>query len=135
MRKFIRHPVDIPIEINLSEHTHNKTAPAKNFSVSGLCFKSQNCFEKDKTLVIKIPIINPNFEIQGKVVRCLRKKNHVEIGIEFLNLNDLHQIRMIEQICYIKQYQNDIAHSEGRELSDRQAAVEWIQKYAENFPK
>ena len=42
---------------------------------------------------------------------------------------------MVEQACYIKQYQREILASEGRELSSDEAAMEWIGKYAASFPK
>jgi hypothetical protein len=41
---------------------------------------------------------------------------------------------MVEQVCHIKQYSKEILEKEGRKLSDEEAAVEWIEKYAKDFP-
>ncbi len=42
--------------------------------------------------------------------------------------------RMVEQICHIEQYKNEILKAEGRQLDSKQAALEWIQKFASEFP-
>lgn len=135
MRKYLRHPIDIPIEFIVSETKIKKSALSGNMSICGLCFKSIECVEKDKLLTIKIPLINSNFELQGRVVRCLIKNDHVEIGIEFINQSDIFAARMVEQICYIKQYQKDIAEQQGRNLTDEHAAMEWISNHSAQFPK
>jgi hypothetical protein len=41
---------------------------------------------------------------------------------------------MIEQICYIEEYKKDVLESEGRILTGREAAIEWIAKHADSFP-
>ena len=135
MRKYLRHPIDIPIEFTISETKIKKSALTGNMSICGLCFKSFECVENDKLLTIKIPLINSNIRLQGRVVRCLIKNDHVEIGIEFINQNDIFAARMIEQICYIKQYQKDIAEQQGRNLTDEHAALEWISNHSAQFPK
>jgi len=41
---------------------------------------------------------------------------------------------MIEQICHIRQYRAEVLATEGRQLDGDQAAREWIQKFADDFP-
>jgi hypothetical protein len=135
MRRFLRHPVDIPIEYTISEKNSEKSAQSGNMSISGLCFIAKHCIEIDKFISIKIPLIDPDFQVQGKVVRCVKKNEHVEIGVEFITEHEAYTTRMIEQVCYIKQYQKDIARKEGRNLTDKEAALEWIQNHAAQFPK
>ncbi|MEQ8937648.1 MAG: PilZ domain-containing protein, partial [Gammaproteobacteria bacterium] len=56
--------------------------------------------------------------------------------IEFLTSKQkMFLLRMVEQLCHIEHYRNEIARVEGRELSSEQAAQEWISKYAESFPR
>jgi hypothetical protein len=135
MRKFIRHPVDIPIEFMISNTRVTKPGLTGNVSVCGLCFKSKECVENDKILTIRIPLINPKFKLHGRVVRCMKRDNQVEIGVEFIDQNDLYATRMIEQICYIKQYKKDVAEQQGKILTDEEAAREWIYQHAAQFPK
>jgi hypothetical protein len=56
-----------------------------------------------------------------------------QVGIEFLDQDDLFRLRMVEQICHIEQYRTTTA-SLGRTLSSHEAAIEWIEQYAEAFP-
>jgi hypothetical protein len=41
----------------------------------------------------------------------------------------------VEQICHIEQYKADVLLSEGRRLNGEQAALEWIEKFARDFPQ
>ena len=41
---------------------------------------------------------------------------------------------MIEQICHIEHYRHEIEQVEGRKLNSEEAAREWIQRYASEFP-
>jgi len=43
-------------------------------------------------------------------------------------------VRMIEQICYIEHYRKEVLLNEGRRITSEQAALEWIEKYAQDFP-
>jgi hypothetical protein len=36
---------------------------------------------------------------------------------------------MVEQICFIEHYKNEVLETEGRALTSEQAAAEWIEKY------
>lgn len=57
------------------------------------------------------------------------------MGIKFTQSIDVFRIRMVEQVCHIEQYKEDVKAREGRCLTGTQAALEWIQRYASKFPK
>jgi hypothetical protein len=42
--------------------------------------------------------------------------------------------RMVEQVCYIENYKKVVYQTEGRLLTAEEAAMEWICKYASQFP-
>ena len=42
---------------------------------------------------------------------------------------------MVEQICYIEHYKREVLKNEGRILSGKDAALEWVKKNAADFPK
>ena len=44
-------------------------------------------------------------------------------------------VRMIEQVCHIEQYRQQVSKKEGRELSRDGAALEWITQHAALFPE
>lgn len=134
MRVFIRHPSDIPIEIMTSSAIAAEIPHLRNVSLGGLCCKSTRFLQRGLPIMIRIPLITPPFEAQGKVVWCYRKSEAFELGIQFVETRDLFKVRMIEQICYIENYKQRVLAQEGRVLSSADAAFEWIGKYASAFP-
>jgi hypothetical protein len=135
MREFIRHPIDIPLIFKLIDQKSEQVVQTKNLSNCGLCFSAPECLEINSVVQISIPSIKPDMNLRARVIWCLRKNKHVDIGVEFLNQKESHRARMVEQVCHIKQYKKKIERQEGRQLSDKEAATEWISKYAHQFPK
>ena len=41
---------------------------------------------------------------------------------------------MVEQICHIEHYRIKVKENDGRDLNIEEAAQEWIEKYARDFP-
>ena len=66
---------------------------------------------------------------------CRKRSEGTELGVEFLTLDDAFKTRMVEQICYIENYKHAVKRNEGRDLTVQEAAVEWVSKYAADFPK
>lgn len=134
MRKFIRHPSDIPLEYDLGTLVSNKKEYLNDISKSGLSFKSKVFLEPGSAIDIRILLRKSIFSENGIVIWCKEEKDYFNIGVEFKSAESDFRIRMVEQVCYIEQYKADILKKEGRTLSGEQAAIEWIQKYAKDFP-
>jgi hypothetical protein len=134
-RKYIRHPSDIPIEVNSDQPAGIEDNPLlHNISVGGICFKSKEPFNMGDIIGVKISLVRPVFEARGKVVWS--KKNEdgsFDIGLEFSGTVDAFRVRMVEQVCRIEQYKKEVLEQEGRALTGTQAAIEWISKYAKGF--
>ena len=133
MRTFIRHPSDIPIEIHPEDLSSHKEEYLNNISPGGLSFRSQIPLREGAAIRIKIPHVKPAFEARGKVVWCRKENEHFDVGIEFIETGDAFKARMVEQICRIENYKKEIYEKEGRQLSGKEAAMEWISKYAGKF--
>ena len=134
IRSFIRHPSDVPIDFQLEELVTDNTDYLKNVSQGGLAFHSKRKCELGTTIRIKIPLVSPVFQAIGKVTWCHPIDDHFEIGIQFLDDNDTFRARMVEQICHIEQYKREVFEKEGRKLSGEEAASEWIEQFATEFP-
>ena len=134
-RKYLRHILDIPIEIQMDEVAVSEEDYMLDISAGGLSFKSKIELKKGKKIHIKIPLIKPVFEAEGEVVWVRKNNDHYDIGIRFTQNIDIFRMRMVEQVCHIEQYKEDVKAKEGRILTGTQAALEWIQKYASKFPK
>ena len=135
MRSYIRHPSDVPIDVRPDQgHTHAPTQQLKNVSHGGLSFISKHPQEIGSTVTVRIPFVTPVFEATGKIRWCKPVENAFEIGFEFLDEHDEFKSRMVEQICHIEHYKNEVLLTEGRVLTGHEAAIEWIAKYASQFP-
>jgi c-di-GMP-binding flagellar brake protein YcgR len=134
MREFIRHPADIPIECQVARQRHAQRERLKNISQGGLCFESPSALERGCLIRITIPVREPPFETTGTIVWCRLSDGHYDVGVQFADASTEFSVRMVEQICYIQRYRKEIRENEGRELSDAEAALEWVGKYAKDFP-
>lgn len=140
MRSYIRHPSDIPIQVDVdSEKTvaigQAKEQQLSNISHGGLAFNAARPFSTGAVITLKINVVQPAFEAEGLVTHCDQEGEHYVIGIEFLSKDSLFIARMVEQICHIEHYKREVLENEGRELTGEQAAKEWIERYAASFPQ
>jgi hypothetical protein len=135
-RKFIRHPSDIPIDFTVTEDAGSSLqGQAQDVSVGGLAFEADRCPEPGTVITVRISAVTPPFETRGRVVWCRRLDGKYEIGVEFLETAAAFRARMVEQVCHIERYKQEVLEREGRRLNGGAAAREWIQKYAAEFPR
>ncbi|MBN2366677.1 MAG: PilZ domain-containing protein [Calditrichaeota bacterium] len=102
-RKFIRHPVEVPIEYKISGQEKNLTESTKDISFGGIRFQTRHYIEPGTLLLLKFPTIHPDVELRAIVVWCNEEKEFEEIGVEFLDENEAYRARTIEEICYKRQ--------------------------------
>ncbi len=134
MRAYIRHPADVPIEFSPVSDAPAEQTLAQDVSLGGLSFSSTRKLAVGSVVKISIPIVNPPFEAEARVIWCLARPDRYEAGIEFISEQDAYTARMVEQICHIEHYRLWVKEVEGRELDGEHAALEWINKYAKDFP-
>jgi hypothetical protein len=139
IRKFIRHPVDMPIRVTSSrvedDDDTDSDQTITNVGLGGLAFLSSRPFAIMERVRVTIPVLDQDNLLSGNVVWCERSGDGYEIGIEFDRSRDTYRMRMIEQICHIEHYRGEVERLEGRKLSSQDAASEWIARYAEDFPE
>lgn len=135
MREFIRHPSDIPIECQVTDDQSRRRECLKNISQGGLCFQSKNALRRGMVIRITIPVREPAFETTGTIAWCRRVNCHYDVGVQFADADTEFSVRMVEQICQIHHYQKQVLEQEGRALSSAEAALEWVVRYAQDFPR
>lgn len=135
-RQYIRHPSDIPISWQLGELIAPGTEYLRDISEGGLAFTSQHAVPAAALIEIHIPVQHPEVNIHGIVVWC-RPLEHGEyiVGVRFIDASVRFRMRMVEQICHIEHFKKEILENEGRELTGEQAALEWIKRFAKDFPR
>ena len=135
VRSYIRHPADIPLVYSLygqPAQVHRETL--KDVSRGGLCFRLDENLVPGSRVRIRIDAVEPPFEVEGIVAWCHPRGERFEVGVRFEDSASSYSLRMVEQVCHIKQYRLDVERSQGRRLSSDQAAREWIASYARDFP-
>ncbi len=128
----------MPIKVTLdwADNEDDETADQTitNVSLGGLAFVSAKPIKVLERVRICIPVLDRDNYLVGNVVWCEKSGSGYEIGVEFESSRDVYRLRMIEQICHIEHYRNEVARIEGRKLTAQEAAQEWIAKYAGDFP-
>lgn len=133
MREFVRHPSDIPVDIEVLSDTALHGAQMQDVSTGGLSCRVSSPLAEGTVVAFSVPSISSEFSGTGVVVWCRAYNGFCQLGIEFSCKKDAYQARMVEQVCHIEQYRNDVAANEGRHLSGEEAAEEWIERYAAEF--
>lgn len=134
MRNYIRHPSDIPIEIHHAALPSAREHKLNNISIGGLSLQTDHYVEKGTLIDIKIPVSRPPFYTKARVVWCRKKGSQFDVGVKFDEEREAFRTRMVEQVCHIQHYKKEVAEREGRILDGREAALEWISKFAKDFP-
>lgn len=137
MRQFVRHPVDVPVEIGCAGLLPSSFVHSNDISLGGLAVRSNFALTPGEQVVIRIPSVRPPFEAPARVAWCLEldeAEAGYDLGVTFLDAEDAFRVRMVEQIFRIEEYRMSVHRLEGRELSAEDAADEWIALHADQFP-
>ena len=134
MRHFMRHPASMPIEVSALHTELQALSHLCNVSIGGLAFEASQEVEAGSIISLRIPCVVPVFESVAKVAWCRELDSGYELGVEFLDQDDAFRARMVEQICHIENYKEQVQQTEHRELTSEEAAHEWISKFADEFP-
>ncbi|CAN5810843.1 hypothetical protein BH23GEM6_BH23GEM6_17520 [soil metagenome] len=132
-REFIRHTVDVPLEVRA---VNGETARQQGVNVShgGLAFVSETCPSVGDLIDLRITTVDPPFSARGRVAWCRSEDDRYLVGVAFLDAADAFRARMVQQVCSIQRYRQEVEAVEGRSLSTPEAATEWINRYADRFP-
>lgn len=131
-RTFIRHPVDMPIDVEPVEGGHYREG-LRNLSLGGVAFSAREPWSKGTQIRITIGCCRPPASVVGQVAWCEPAGGHYEVGVSFQDAADAYRMRLVEQACHIEQYRLDQVVQHGRYLTLDEAAEEWIQQYAPYF--
>ena len=138
-RAYIRHPANVSIEVSAYTSREQLNLQLNNVSVGGLSFDSNQKFNKDTIVRLKIPNVKPVFKVNAVVRWCREQANKqdspsYELGVEFLDTDDAFKVRMVEQVCHIGEYRKRLQEREGKRVSWNRASEEWISEHAGSFP-
>ena len=131
-RTFIRHPVDMPIDVEPVGGGHYREG-LRNLSLGGVAFSASEPWTRGAQIRITVSCCRPPASVIGEVVWCEQAGERYEVGVSFHDSADAYRMRLIEQACHIEQYRLDQVVQHGRYLTLDEAAEEWITQYAPYF--
>jgi hypothetical protein len=135
IRKHIRHVTGIPIEVTMDfdDDCHSEDDTITNVSLGGLSFIASDRLDIKENIEVRFPIINSNARLSARVVWCEKSRKGYEVGLEFDDPKEVERLKMVEQICQIEKFREEVGEREGRHLTSEQAAREWISHFAGEF--
>ena len=133
-REFIRHTVDVPLEVESLSRHEARQEHSVNVSSGGLAFLSSTCPGIGEMLRLRIPTVQPVFEAAARVAWCRPEQGSFLVGVQFVDSGAAFRSRMVQQVCSIENYRREVEQNEGRDLSTQEAATEWITRFAGRFP-
>ncbi len=137
-RKFIRHPVCIPLEFKRVRSVNKKQkAESVDLSLGGLLFLARSKVAAGTELNVSLPFNDKIFHVYGTVIRCEwdGSSKLYYIGIEFRKVSDAFKVKLIEQLHLIEEYRCLRSIQLNRDIPLREASKEWIRRYSIQFRK
>ena len=133
-REYIRHTIDVPLEVETLSHPRGRVEHGVNVSYGGLAFVSDDCLATGDTIRLRVPTVDPPFEAAARVAWCRPEGDAYLVGVQFTDAGAAFRSRMVQQVCSIENYRKEVLAREGRDLTTQEAATEWIELYAGRFP-
>ncbi len=135
IRRYVRQVTGIPVEVSLEYRPDYRADDdtITNISLGGLCFVASDRLDVDESIQVRVPLLNQESSLAGRVVWCEKSERGYEVGLEFDNPDEVERLKMIDQICQIEQFRQQVEQQDGRDLSSEEAAREWIRRYAGEF--
>ncbi len=127
-------PIRVTVDRVQDEPNQHPCDELHNVSLGGLAFQSSEPLPTTQTVEVSFPLLDETHSFHGKVVWSRKINNGYEIGLQFDDAEQMYRLRMIEQICHIEHYREQLRQQQGRSISIEQAAKEWISRYADGFP-
>lgn len=135
-RHFIRHPFHLPIRVRRTPAAA-RASETRTFNVSegGLAFVWSRRLQHGASLLILIPVRTKIFELAASVVysRKIPRKQAYLTGVCFHDASTAFRAKLAEETLEIIDYQRRICVREGRQVSEEEAAAEWVRRYAASF--
>ncbi|MGB1239846.1 MAG: hypothetical protein ACPG4U_16630, partial [Pseudomonadales bacterium] len=130
------HPREVPVQVVVSDD-QAETPEGGNSQGTGVYVPTTQPFAINTRVEVEINVQSPPFMATGYVSCCepCASGKGYRLGVIFDCPETAFAVRMIEQICHIEQYRQQVSVREGRELSSDSAAQEWIRLHAADFPE
>ena len=135
-RRFYRHPISVPISLNSSDKKNEGRSHSLDVSLGGLSFVWPHRLSRGALVDVNITVKEKLFEIKSKVAYAKQdgETGQFRTGVCFTDYPSAFMARLAEEMLEIMEYRKNLRRELGREISEEDAAAEWIKRYADKFP-
>ncbi|MBI5272147.1 MAG: PilZ domain-containing protein [Burkholderiales bacterium] len=135
MRQFTRHVIDVPVRVGFAPDDHPGAFHTRDVGQGGLAFRCSCAVPAGRPVDVCIDCVEPPFHAHAQVAWCRpHPVSGYELGVRFLDADDAFRARMVAQVCAIEDYRRSVRRTQGRDLAPEEAAAEWIERHAADFP-
>jgi hypothetical protein len=133
MRRFLRHPSDMPVELVPRKQICTPKQRMHDISLGGVACNSSRSFRRGTAVEMRIPLLGEQARYPGIVAWCHKLPNDYLVGISFIDEDTLFRARMVEQVCQIEHYRQQRELELGTPVAVETVAREWIAEHAAEF--
>lgn len=131
---FIKHPQGIPLDFSIDTPCLCLAPKFHNVHSGGMVFNASWALPVGANIHLSVNLQSTDFTLHGIVAHTVATgRQCYDIGVQFEQEVEYHSMRMIEQACHIESYRKQ-ACCYGHEITQDQAAKEWIERFAAHFP-
>ncbi|MDO9320299.1 MAG: PilZ domain-containing protein [Pseudomonas sp.] len=133
MRRFLRHPSDMPVELIVRKQACLPRQRLHDISLGGVACNSSRSFRCGTQIEMRIPLLGDQARYPGVIAWCHKLPDDYLVGISFIDEDTLFRARMVEQVCQIEHYRHQRELELGKPLAVEAVAGEWIAQHAAEF--
>ncbi|PZP23997.1 MULTISPECIES: PilZ domain-containing protein [Pseudomonas] len=135
MRRFLRHPSDMPIELKLRDQQRLPRQRLNNISLGGVACNCTERLQNGTPIELRIPLFGDDATCNGVIAWCEKEASGYLVGITFIDEDTLFKARMVQQVCQIERYRREREEQLGTQLGIEDVAQEWMSAHAEEFSR
>ena len=123
----------MPVELVLRKQANIPLQRLHNISLGGVACNSSRAFRRGTAVEMRIPLLGEQARYPGIVAWCRRLDEDYLVGIAFTDEDTLFRARMVEQVCQIQHYRQQLEQHRGAPVAIEHCAQEWIALHAADF--
>jgi len=133
-RKGNRHALRVPVGYQPAAEERAVVTSSMDISEGGLCFLSDQEISPGTLVHLTLAIDDHYHQFDARIVYSFKEAiGQFRTGLYFHNPSDAFKAKLAQQILKIKQYRKERSRDLGYEVSEEQAAIDWVQQYAAEF--
>ncbi|MGY4493397.1 PilZ domain-containing protein [Pseudomonas sp. TE3610] len=133
MGRFLPHPFDVAVELNLCHRPALSTRRLHVVSLGGVACQHHRAYRRGTAVDLSMPTLGNGVRYQGYVAWCRKTPQGYLVGVAFTDEQTLFGARMGEQVCQIQQYcEIQSPFSDSVESIDA-LARQWVERHAAEF--